>query len=96
MKTGFELAGRYSLQELLGSGGMGEVWRGIDQQLDRPVAVKVMKERHADPELIRRFLREARIAARLQHSGITVVHDAGSDDGQLFIVMELLYCTDAI
>jgi hypothetical protein len=73
---------------------MGEVWRGIDEQLDRPVAVKLLREHLADPDLTRRFLREARIAARLQHPGITVVHDIGSDNDQLFIVMELLHGRD--
>ena len=94
MQAGLKLSGRYALQALLGSGGMGEVWRGVDEQLDRPVAVKVLREHLADPELAGRFRREARIAARLQHPGITVVHDVGSDDGQLFIVMELLHGRD--
>ena len=94
MQAGLKLSGRYALQALLGSGGMGEVWRGVDEQLDRPVAVKVLREHLADPELAGRFRREARIAARLQHPGITVVHDVGSDNGQLFIVMELLHGRD--
>jgi Protein kinase domain len=94
MRAGLRLSGRYALLALLGSGGMGEVWRGVDEQLDRPVAVKVLREHLADPELTRRFQREARIAARLQHPGITVVHDAGSDNGQLFIVIELLHGRD--
>ena len=94
MQAGLKLSGRYALQALLGSGGMGEVWRGVDEHLDRPVAVKVLREHLADPELAGRFRREARIAARLQHPGITVVHDVGSDNGQLFIVMELLHGRD--
>lgn len=91
MQAGTELAGRYILERVLGSGGMGDVWRGIDRELERPVAVKVMRDRLADP---RRFQREARIAARLQHPGITVVHDVGTHDGQPFIVMELLHGSD--
>ena len=90
MQAGFEFAGRYTLHELLGRGGMGEVWRGADKKLGWPVAVKVLRERHSDPELVRRFQREASIAAQLQHPGITVVHDVGTSDGHLFIVMELL------
>ena len=90
MQTGLELGGRYALEALLGAGGMGEVWRAVDRQLDRPVAVKVLRDRYADPRVAQRFQQEARIAARLQHSGIAVVHDVGSHDGQLFIVMELL------
>ena len=90
MQAGTEIAGRYVLEKRLGSGGMGEVWRGTDRRLDRPVAVKVMRDRLTDPLVARRFQREARIAARLQHPGITVVHDVGDHDGQPFIVMELL------
>ncbi|MGH3218172.1 MAG: serine/threonine-protein kinase, partial [Streptosporangiaceae bacterium] len=90
MQAGVELGGRYALADMLGSGGMGEVWRAFDRQLDRPVAVKVLRDRYADPLVARRFQQEARIAARLQHSGIAVVHDVGEHDGQLFIVMELL------
>ena len=51
----------------------------------------MLREHLADPELAGRFRREARLAARLQHPGITVIHDVGSDSGQLFIVMELLH-----
>jgi eukaryotic-like serine/threonine-protein kinase len=91
VQAGTELAGRYVLEQVLGSGAMGDVWRATDRQLERPVAVKVMRDRLADP---RRFQREARIAARLQHPGITVVHDVGTHDGQPFIVMELLHGSD--
>jgi parallel beta-helix repeat protein len=87
VREGTEIAGRYVLEAKLGHGGMGEVWQGTDRQLRRPVAVKVMAERVTDA---RRFEREARIAARLQHPGITVVHDFGTHDGSPFIVMELL------
>jgi len=70
---------------------MGDVWRGTDRQLERPVAVKVMQDPLEDP---RRFQREARIAARLQHPGITVIHDVGTHEGLPFIVMELLHGRD--
>jgi eukaryotic-like serine/threonine-protein kinase len=75
MQAGLKLSGRYVLRTLLGSGGMGEVWRGVDEQLDRPVAVKVLRAHLADPELVARVRREARIAARLEHPGITMVYD---------------------
>jgi parallel beta-helix repeat protein len=91
VEAGTEIDGRYVLERLLGSGGMGDVWRGTDRQLERPVAVKVMRDPLDDP---RRFQREARIAARLQHSGITVVHDVGTHEGLPFIVMELLHGRD--
>jgi parallel beta-helix repeat protein len=87
VREGTEIAGRYVLETPLGHGGMGEVWRASDRQLRRLVAVKVMRERVADT---RRFEREARIAARLQHPGITVVHDFGTHDGSPYMVMELL------
>jgi tRNA A-37 threonylcarbamoyl transferase component Bud32 len=87
--AGSELAGRYVLQERLGQGAVGEVWRARDGVLSRSVAIKVVREKIDDPELAR-FQREARLAASLQHPGITVVHDIGEQDGQPFIVMELL------
>ncbi len=88
MEAGTELTGRFVLEKVLSSGGMGDVWQGTDRHLKRPVAVKVMRDRLADP---RRFEREAQIAARLQHPGITVVYDVGTHDGQPYIVMELLH-----
>ncbi|MGW0895652.1 protein kinase domain-containing protein [Streptomyces goshikiensis] len=87
---GDQLAGRYRLDARLGQGGMGEVWRGHDLNLERAVAVKVLLEAATNDELVARFRREATIGARLQHPGITVVHDVGRQDGRLFIVMELL------
>ncbi len=75
---------------------MGEVWRSRDESLGRQVAVKCLKAHgpHHDPSFTRvlreRFRREARVAAGLQHRGVTVVHDFGEFDGVLFLVMELL------
>ncbi|MFI0789231.1 tetratricopeptide repeat protein [Streptomyces lydicus] len=90
------IQGRYRLLGTIGRGGMGEVWRARDESLGRHVAVKCLKPlgpRH-EPSLLQvlreRFRREARVAAALQHRGITVVHDFGEDDGTLFLVMELL------
>ncbi len=95
MRSGLELAGRYRLEELLGQGGMGEVWRGFDQRLRRTVAVKILPLGvGADVEGLARFRREAEIAARLDHPGITTVFDIDEHrDGahqRLFMVMELL------
>ncbi|RSS61074.1 hypothetical protein EF912_07555 [Streptomyces sp. WAC07061] len=90
MQPGAQLAGRYRLVERLGQGGIGEVWRAQDVELDRAVAVKVLLEFDASEELLRRFRREASIGARLQHPGITVVHDIGRHGDRLFMVMELL------
>jgi tetratricopeptide (TPR) repeat protein len=75
---------------------MGEVWQSLDESLGRKVAVKCLKPLSpgADPGAVRvmreRFRREARVAAALQHRGVTVVHDFGEHDGVLFLVMELL------
>ncbi|MFI2367809.1 tetratricopeptide repeat protein [Streptomyces sp. NPDC018833] len=88
--------GRYRLLDLIGRGGMGEVWRARDESLGRQVAVKCLKPMgvHHDKSfsavLRERFRREARVAAALQHRGVTVVHDFGEDDGVLYLVMELL------
>ncbi|KIZ17140.1 serine/threonine-protein kinase [Streptomyces natalensis] len=90
------LQGRYRLLDVIGRGGMGEVWRARDEALGRQVAVKCLKPRGPRQEpgfvtvLRERFRREARAAGGLQHRGITVVHDFGEDEGTLFLVMELL------
>jgi eukaryotic-like serine/threonine-protein kinase len=90
MESGTVLAGRYRLDRRLGRGGMGEVWGGRDLRLRRDVAVKVLRDVDPVEAEVRRFVREATIAAGLQHPGITVVFDANAHDGQLFIVTELL------
>ncbi|MEU8887578.1 serine/threonine-protein kinase [Streptomyces sp. NPDC048442] len=89
------LEGRYRLVELLGAGGMGEVWRAVDARLDREVAVKVIARSYlADPLLVARFRQEARATARLTSPFIVTVHDHGEAevDGRpvLFLVMELI------
>ncbi|WP_240958333.1 serine/threonine-protein kinase [Streptomyces chilikensis] len=92
------IAGRYELLDQLGDGGMGDVWRGYDAVLDRPVAVKRIRPQAvtATPrmaeELERRFRREARITARIQHPGVPQVYDAVLDSTyeHLFLVMELV------
>jgi serine/threonine protein kinase len=70
---------------------MGEVWRGADTRLGRPVAVKLLaKPEGTDPRLVHRFHREVRISAGLRHPNIVVIHDGGEDGSLLFLVMELL------
>jgi serine/threonine protein kinase len=88
------LKGKYRVVDRLGSGGMGMVWQGRDLDLNRDVAIKVMLNADDDLESFKRFQREAQVAARLQHPGITVVHDFGRDHDQFFIVMELLKGVD--
>ncbi|WP_309058567.1 serine/threonine-protein kinase [Streptomyces sp.] len=92
--------GRYRLLDEIGRGGMGEVWRARDESLGRQVAVKCLKplgphhDRSFSRVLRERFRREARVAAALQHRGITVVHDFGESEGVLYLVMELLQGRD--
>ncbi|HEX4955086.1 MAG TPA: serine/threonine-protein kinase [Thermoanaerobaculia bacterium] len=80
--------GRYRVRERIGRGGFGEVFRCLDPQLEREVAVKTLHS--DDPELGRRFLREAVISARLDHPGIVRVFDSGRDGDTPYLVQELL------
>lgn len=83
--------GRYELTHELGRGGMGVVWAALDPVDGREVAVKLLVPRGYGSELStleRRFLREARLTARLSHPGIPEVYDHGSQDGELYLVME--------
>lgn len=83
------VAGRYELVRPLGHGAMATVDLAHDVELDRPVALKRLAENLArDEELRRRFLREARLAARLAHPNVVRVFDVGEDDGRPFIAME--------
>ena len=82
-------AGRYRIERELGRGGMAEVYLARDEELDRPVAVKLLPEHLAADEAFRaRFVREARLAGRLSHPNVVRVYDAGEADGRPFIVME--------
>jgi eukaryotic-like serine/threonine-protein kinase len=85
-----QLAGRYRLAERIGSGGMGEVWRGTDEVLDRTVAIKLMLPALLDqPGFAERFRAEARTMANLNHPGVVDVYDYHSDDATTaFLVME--------
>jgi eukaryotic-like serine/threonine-protein kinase len=85
------LAGRYELGRQLGRGGMAIVHAAVDRSLGREVAVKLLLERFRDDETFtRRFADEARHVARLNHPNIVAVYDTGQDQGQPFIVMELV------
>ena len=85
------LAGRYVLEERIGRGGMGEVWRGTDSVLGRQVAVKLIDLRTVPDESgAARFEREARATAGLSHEGVVTVHDSGVEDHTAYLVMELL------
>ncbi|MGI5282075.1 serine/threonine-protein kinase [Nonomuraea polychroma] len=87
------LMGRYRLIAELGHGGMGTVWRGHDELLDREVAIKAIAggiDRPENERLIRRSLREARVAARLNHPNIADVYDMVEEGGRLWIVLQLV------
>ena len=94
--VGTTLLGRYRLAARLAGGGMGEVYRGHDLLLDRPVAVKVLQPSLAtEPELVERFKIEAQVAARLSHPSVVAVYDWGAEDDQTyFMVMEYVAGSD--
>jgi eukaryotic-like serine/threonine-protein kinase len=82
------LAGRYSIDRELGRGGMGIVYLAREVHLDRPVAIKLLPpERAQEPAIRERFLREARIAARLSHPNIIPIHSVDESDGFVYYVM---------
>lgn len=83
--------GPYEIDELIGRGGMGEVYRGSDTRLGRNVAIKVLSPHLAgDPASLVRFQREARAVAALSHANIVAVFDVGADGDTHFVVTELL------
>ncbi|MGO9506541.1 MAG: serine/threonine-protein kinase [Mycobacterium sp.] len=83
--------GRYRLVELLGRGGMGEVWRAYDTVIDRVVALKVLPANFADDQVFQeRFRREAKAAAGLDEPHVVPIHDFGELDGRLFVTMRLI------
>ncbi len=93
---GTVLDGRYLLEGRIATGGMGEVWRGLDQTLGRPVAVKLLRPEYAsDESFLVRFRGEARHAARVSHPGVASVYDYGEvitdgDRPTAYLVMELV------
>src|SRR5271167_428913 len=84
-------SGRYELTHLIARGGMAQVYRAMDRQLERPVALKVLfPELSVDRTFVERFRREAQSAANLSHPNVVAVYDWGEDEGTYFIVMELV------
>src|SRR5438046_7478059 len=82
---------QYRVEGVLGQGGMGVVYRAHDLKLQRAVALKVLPaELTGDPERRKRFLLEARAAARISHPAIAQVYDVDEHDGTIFIAMELV------
>ena len=87
--------GNYQLIELLGRGGMGEVWRAHDTVIDRIVAIKILPAEISRDEVFQqRFRREAHAAARLNSPHVVPIHTHGEIDGRLFVDMRLIEGTD--
>lgn len=87
------LADRYELTAPLARGGMGQVMVGRDTRLDREIAVKFLRlpDGEQDLDMVRRFVRESRITAGLQHPGVPAVFDGGSEDGHHYLVMQRVH-----
>ncbi len=82
---------KYEIKELIGQGGMANVYKARDTRLDRDVAVKILKQEYMDNEqFLKKFLREAQADAKLAHANIVSVYDVGSEDGMYYIVMEYI------
>lgn len=80
--------GRYELEEKLGTGGMGDVYKAYDPNLKRHVAIKIL--RYENPEVLERFLREARAQARVEHIHICKIYEAGEISGRHYIAMQFI------
>jgi serine/threonine protein kinase len=84
-----QTVGPYKILELLGAGGMGQVFRATDTRLHRTVAIKILpRDKVSDPERKRRFLQEARAASALNHPNIVTLYDIANDGGMDYLVME--------
>ena len=90
ISIGRVLAGRYQINGFIGEGGMSRVWRALDQNTGKYVAIKVLREEYSEDEsFIRRFDREAQAASRMSHPNIVNLLDVGvEDDGTRYLVME--------
>jgi tetratricopeptide (TPR) repeat protein len=84
------LPARFQIERLLGEGGMGRVYAARDTELDRPVAVKVMRDELGSAQLAERLVRESRSMAQINHQGVVTVYDVGRHEGTVFIAMELV------
>src|SRR3954471_21680119 len=83
--------GKYDVVEVLGKGGMGIVYKATDSLIQRRVAIKMMTGGFAEnPDLLKRFYREAQSTGMLQHPNIVIVYDLGEHEGNPYLVMEFL------
>ena len=92
LAVGERFAGRYDIQELLGSGGMGVVYRAFDREVGEAVAIKALRPELGgfDPTLLERFKQELRLARRITHRNVVRTYDLGEVDGVYYITMELV------
>src|SRR4051794_38087983 len=81
--------GRYQVESEIGRGGFGQVYKGFDPDVRRPVAIKVLTE-FGDPDLVERFQLEASSTGNLRHPNIVTIHEFGAHEGSPYIVMEYL------
>ena len=84
------LDAKFRIERQIGAGGMGVVYEALEPALDRKVAIKVLRPEAATAQATVRFLREARVLARLKHSNVVTVHQAGEADGLLWFAMDLV------
>ena len=91
-RRGIRFAGRYDIQEVLGSGGMGVVYRAYDMEVGEAVAIKALRPELGglDPTLLERFKQELRLARRITHRNVVRTYDLGEVDGVYYITMELV------
>ncbi|MGD2089750.1 MAG: protein kinase [Candidatus Aminicenantes bacterium] len=87
-RTDLKTWGRYKLVELLGTGGMGDVYKAYDPNLGRYIALKIL--RHEDPETLKRFLREARSQAKVEHPHVCKIYESGECNGHPYIAMQYI------
>ncbi|HEX3819282.1 MAG TPA: tetratricopeptide repeat protein, partial [Candidatus Sulfotelmatobacter sp.] len=91
LEVGDVLGGRYEILQLLGEGGMGAVYKAMDRELDRPVALKLIRpELAANPSMLARFKQELLLAHQVTHKNVIRIYDLGDADGVKFITMEFV------
>ena len=89
-RNGVKVLGRFELLHEVGSGRFGSVWKARDTRLQRTVAIKIPRQRNLTEQETELFLRDARAAAQLHHSGIAGVHEVGREDDTLYIVTDFI------
>ncbi len=95
LRTGDVLGGRYEIMQLLGEGGMGAVYKAMDRELNRPVALKLIRPQlAANPSILARFKQELLLAHQVTHRNVIRIYDLGDADGVKFITMEYVEGVD--